>query len=50
MLDWRRAEGGWEAQVTWVDEVAGRAVTQWVPAAELTPVETPHPHSGTAYG
>jgi hypothetical protein len=37
VLEWRKAEKGWEALVTYVVESEARAVTTWVPAHDLRP-------------
>lgn len=51
VIDWRDGPDGWVALVSYVDRqtTEHKVVTEWVPAARLTPVPW-KPHGGTAYG
>jgi len=44
LVEWRRAERGWEGRVltlVWVDAVGWVTIERWLPAAEITPTKFP---------
>jgi hypothetical protein len=44
LVEWRRAERGWEGRVhtlVWVDAVGWVTIERWLPAAEITPTRFP---------